>query len=107
LSDKLICRCSHNTCGDQCETCCEGFVQKRWRQNRENQEFECERNGNFQTCFKLIIFLFKLYFNYIACQCYGHSSSCVYNATVDQNKESIDIHGNYEGGGVCQNCEVN
>lgn len=43
MPDKLICRCSHNTCGDQCETCCDGFVQKKWQPNREGQEFECER----------------------------------------------------------------
>ncbi|CAF0881627.1 unnamed protein product, partial [Brachionus calyciflorus] len=82
--DKLICRCSHNTCGDQCETCCDGFVQKKWKQNREGQEFECE-----------------------PCQCYGHSEKCVYDEEVDEKKLSIDIHGNYEGGGVCQECQHN
>lgn len=82
--EKLICRCSHNTCGDQCETCCDGFVQKKWRQNRENSEFECE-----------------------PCQCYGHSSNCTYDADVDAKKLSIDIHGNYEGGGVCVDCMHN
>ena len=32
---------------------------------------------------------------------------CVYNETVKQRNESLDIHGNYSGGGVCQNCQVN
>lgn len=82
--DKLICRCSHNTCGSQCETCCQGFVQKKWQPNRENQEFECE-----------------------PCQCYGHSNECEYDPEVDKNNLSIDIHGNYSGGGVCKNCEHN
>ncbi len=82
--EKLICRCSHNTCGDQCETCCDGFVQKKWQQNRENQEFECE-----------------------PCQCYGHSTNCIYDSEVDANNLSVDIHGNYSGGGVCVNCQVN
>ena len=58
-------------------------MQKKWRQNRENQEFECE-----------------------PCQCYGHSSSCFYDPEIDEKKLSIDIHGNYEGGGVCVNCQV-
>ncbi|KAL8590461.1 hypothetical protein ACOMHN_011674 [Nucella lapillus] len=39
---KLICSCVHNTCGDQCEECCPGFVQKRWRRARVNDPFVCE-----------------------------------------------------------------
>lgn len=41
-SKLLACVCAHNTCGDQCEECCPGFVQKKWRQNREGNEFVCE-----------------------------------------------------------------
>jgi len=40
---KLICSCVHNTCGNQCEYCCPGFVQKRWRRARVNDPFVCER----------------------------------------------------------------
>ena len=42
-TNKQVCSCEHNTCGDQCQECCPGFVQKKWRQNRENNEFQCER----------------------------------------------------------------
>ena len=41
------------------------------------------------------------------CNCHNHSDVCVYNETVKQRNESLDIHGNYSGGGVCQNCQVN
>lgn len=41
----------------------------------------------------------------LGCNCFGHSDQCKYNETVDQLKLSLDIHGNYEGGGVCQNCQ--
>ena len=41
-----------------------------------------------------------------ACQCYGHSDECVFDEEVERQRLSIDIHGNYEGGGVCQNCQV-
>ena len=41
-----------------------------------------------------------------ACQCYGHSDQCIYDERVDLEGRSIDIHGNYDGGGVCQNCRV-
>ncbi|XP_076440495.1 laminin subunit alpha-like [Babylonia areolata] len=81
---KLICSCVHNTCGDQCEQCCPGFVQKRWRRARVNDPFVCE-----------------------PCQCYGHSDECVFDEEVENMRQSIDIHGNYEGGGVCQNCRDN
>jgi laminin, alpha 3/5 len=84
MPGKLICRCSHNTCGDQCQTCCPGFVQKQWKPSREGDDFECE-----------------------PCQCYGHSDECIYDEEVDKNFLSIDVHGDYKGGGVCQNCRHN
>jgi len=40
----------------------------------------------------------------LACNCFGHSESCVYYNATDTSHLSIDIHGKYEGGGVCQNC---
>ncbi|KAL1455908.1 hypothetical protein WDU94_000673, partial [Cyamophila willieti] len=40
---QLICRCQHNTCGDNCEVCCPGFEQKAWRQSISNSPFTCER----------------------------------------------------------------
>eukprot|EP00102_Acyrthosiphon_pisum_P016424 XP_008187385.2 PREDICTED: laminin subunit alpha [Acyrthosiphon pisum] len=80
-SYKLICRCQHNTCGHNCERCCPGFEQKAWSQSKYDKLFECE-----------------------PCNCFGHSESCVYDNATDTSHLSIDIHGKYEGGGVCQNC---
>ena len=40
---RLVCRCQHNTCGDQCETCCPGFVQKPWRPATLDADNACER----------------------------------------------------------------
>ena len=40
---KRVCECQHNTCGDNCETCCEPFVQKKWRKATEDNPNECER----------------------------------------------------------------
>lgn len=45
--------------------------------------------------------------DFLACNCNFHSDRCVYNETVDNLKLSLDIHGNYEGGGVCLNCQDN
>ena len=42
-----------------------------------------------------------------ACNCFGHSTECHYDEEVAKEKLSIDIHGFYEGGGVCENCEHN
>ena len=42
-----------------------------------------------------------------ACQCFGHSNECIYDEEVDRLGLSIDVNGNYEGGGVCQNCRDN
>lgn len=40
------------------------------------------------------------------CQCHGHATSCVYDATIDEAKLSLDIEGYNNGGGVCTNCTV-
>lgn len=39
----LACFCQHHTCGTQCDKCCPGFEQKKWRQNTKSQPFLCER----------------------------------------------------------------
>lgn len=80
----LACQCQHNTCGIQCSECCPNFVQKKWRQNTKAHPFKCEE-----------------------CNCFGHSEQCIYDADVDAKGLSIDIHGNYDGGGICQNCRDN
>ena len=48
----------------------------------------------------------KLFYFSAGCNCHNHSAVCVYNETVAQMNKSLDIHGNYSGGGVCQNCQV-
>ncbi|KAI5729364.1 hypothetical protein M8J76_001799 [Diaphorina citri] len=79
-----ICRCQHNTCGHNCEVCCPGYEQKAWRQSQSNKPFSCE-----------------------PCNCHGHADKCVYDPMVDEKRLSVDIQGNYEGGGVCQECRDN
>lgn len=44
---RLVCRCQHNTCGAQCETCCPGFVQKQWKPVTLESLNECEREWCF------------------------------------------------------------
>uniref|UniRef100_A0A1B0DI91 Uncharacterized protein n=1 Tax=Phlebotomus papatasi TaxID=29031 RepID=A0A1B0DI91_PHLPP len=80
----LACQCRHDTCGIHCNECCPGYEQKKWRQNTNARPFHCE-----------------------PCNCFGHSSSCIYDEDVDAKGLSLDIHGYYEGGGVCQNCQHN
>lgn len=45
--------------------------------------------------------------SFAACQCFGHTDKCVYDEEVDNLGISLDIHGNYEGGGVCLDCQDN
>lgn len=80
----LACQCQHNTCGIQCQECCPGFEQKKWSQNTNARPFNCE-----------------------PCNCFGHSNKCIYSEEIDLEGKSLDIHGNYEGGGICQNCQHN
>lgn len=46
-------------------------------------------------------------FCFTACNCFGHSNECEYDEEVDKQKLSLDMAGNYEGGGVCKNCRHN
>lgn len=80
----LACRCQHRTCGIQCNECCPGFEQKKWRQNTNARPFECE-----------------------PCNCHGHTNECDYDEEIDRKGLSLDIHGRYDGGGVCKNCQHN
>lgn len=81
---KLFCNCKHHTCGAQCDACCPGFQQKKWKPSTVEDHFRCE-----------------------PCQCYGHSESCNYVEEIDRTNKSIDINGIYNGGGVCFNCRDN
>ncbi|KAK6016818.1 laminin EGF-like protein [Ostertagia ostertagi] len=64
-----------------CERCCPGFLQKKWQPTTAHNNFTCE-----------------------PCNCFGRSDECVYDEDVFVNSLSLDIHGNYEGGGRCLNC---
>lgn len=55
---------------------------------------------------RFISFIF-IFICTIACNCHGHSAECKYDEEVDRQQLSVDIHGNYEGGGVCQKCQHN
>ncbi|XP_056188731.1 laminin subunit alpha-3 [Falco biarmicus] len=78
------CKCQHNTCGETCDHCCPGYNQKQWQPATAGSTNICE-----------------------PCNCHGHATDCYYDADVDQRRESLNIHGYYEGGGVCINCQHN
>ena len=42
-----------------------------------------------------------------ACNCHQHSSECRYDPAIDLAKRSLDLNNEYEGGGVCINCQHN
>ena len=52
------------------------------------------------------MYLFNSFASLVGCNCFSHSTNCVYNATVDSLGLSINRNGNYSGGGVCLNCLV-
>lgn len=41
------------------------------------------------------------------CNCHGKAEECYYNQTVADAKLSLNLHGDYEGGGVCMGCSDN
>jgi hypothetical protein len=65
---------------------------------------------NKEMCFSvnvcwIIVFIYKVIIC-VACNCFGHSTNCQYDAAVDRDDLSLDIHGVYSGGGRCINCQV-
>lgn len=63
----LACQCRHSTCGIQCNVCCAGFEQKKWRQNTNARPFACERKCDrkfFFSIFSMIIFTSEIFSNY-------------------------------------------
>ncbi|XP_037101771.1 laminin subunit alpha-5 isoform X1 [Syngnathus acus] len=79
---KLQCDCQHNTCGASCDQCCHGYHQMPWKPATTFSANECE-----------------------PCNCHRHSFDCFYDTDVDQRHGSLDIRGEYRGGGVCLNCQ--
>ncbi|XP_066461636.1 laminin subunit alpha-2 isoform X5 [Eleutherodactylus coqui] len=83
-TNKSSCECEHNTCGASCDRCCPGFHQKPWRAGTFLTKHECE-----------------------ACNCHGKTAECYYDQEVANKNLSLNIHGDYIGGGVCVNCTGN
>uniref|UniRef100_A0A8C3N6E6 Laminin subunit alpha-1 n=1 Tax=Geospiza parvula TaxID=87175 RepID=A0A8C3N6E6_GEOPR len=81
ITKKLQCQCEHNTCGESCNTCCPGYHQKPWRPGTLSAGNKCEK-----------------------CNCHNKAEDCYYNQSIADQKRSMDIHGQFIGGGVCLNC---
>ncbi|KAJ8270754.1 hypothetical protein GJAV_G00118850 [Gymnothorax javanicus] len=81
---KFSCECEHNTCGESCDRCCPGYNQKPWMAGTFLTRHVCEK-----------------------CNCHGKSEECYYNQTVADRKLSLNINGEYKGGGVCIGCSRN
>ncbi|XDV45703.1 hypothetical protein PO909_013751, partial [Leuciscus waleckii] len=79
---KLLCDCQHNTCGPSCDRCCPGFNQFPWKPATTYSANECE-----------------------PCNCHRHSSECYYDPNIDQRRTSLNMQGEYRGGGVCLECQ--
>uniref|UniRef100_A0A9J8D7J6 Laminin, alpha 5 n=1 Tax=Cyprinus carpio carpio TaxID=630221 RepID=A0A9J8D7J6_CYPCA len=79
---KLQCACQHNTCGLSCDRCCPGFNQFPWKPATTYSANECE-----------------------PCNCHRHSSECYYDPEIDQRRASLNMQGEYSGGGVCVECQ--
>ncbi|KAJ7414023.1 laminin subunit alpha 1 [Willisornis vidua] len=81
ITKKLQCQCEHNTCGGSCNKCCPGYHQKPWRPGTLSAGNKCEK-----------------------CNCHNKAEDCYYDQRIADQKRSMDIHGQYIGGGVCLNC---
>ncbi|XP_066555448.1 laminin subunit alpha-2 [Amia ocellicauda] len=81
---KFSCECEHNTCGESCDRCCPLYNQRPWMAGTFLTRHVCEK-----------------------CNCHGKSEECSYNQTIADRKLSLNINGEYEGGGICLNCVNN
>ncbi|XP_067834515.1 laminin subunit alpha-1 isoform X2 [Heptranchias perlo] len=81
---RLQCQCEHNTCGESCGECCPGYHQKAWRSGTFTSDNTCEK-----------------------CNCHGKTEDCYYDQSVADRNLSLNMLGQYIGGGVCVNCTNN
>ncbi|NXG28484.1 LAMA2 protein, partial [Dromaius novaehollandiae] len=81
VTNKSVCQCEHNTCGETCDHCCPGFNQKPWHAGTFLVKHECE-----------------------PCNCHRKSEECYYDQNIADRNQSLNVHGEYIGGGVCVNC---
>nr|XP_051707390.1 laminin subunit alpha-1 isoform X1 [Oryctolagus cuniculus] len=81
---RLQCQCEHNTCGETCNVCCPGFHQQPWRPGTVSSGNMCEE-----------------------CNCHNKATDCYYDEHVAHQKRSLNIEGQFRGGGVCINCLQN
>ena len=44
---------------------------------------------------------------FLACNCHGHANECYYDPLVEEKKQSLNIDGDFRGGGVCVGCRHN
>ncbi|KAK5616507.1 hypothetical protein CRENBAI_009395 [Crenichthys baileyi] len=82
--EKFSCECEHNTCGESCDHCCPGYHQQPWMAGTFLTRHVCEK-----------------------CNCHNKAEECYFNQTVADLSLSLDIHGQYRGGGVCIGCRDN
>ncbi|KAK9732107.1 Laminin EGF domain [Popillia japonica] len=75
------CECTHHTCGPNCDRCCPLYNQRTWGPGSPAEARQC-----------------------LPCNCHGHAKSCHYDEDIDRAGLSMDVNGNYQGGGVCDNC---
>ncbi|XP_037662104.1 laminin subunit alpha-1 isoform X2 [Choloepus didactylus] len=81
---RLQCQCEHNTCGESCNMCCPGYHQQPWRPGTVSSGNTCEE-----------------------CNCHNKAKDCYYDESVANQKRSLNIAGQFKGGGVCINCLQN
>ncbi|XP_069017691.1 laminin subunit alpha-2 [Embiotoca jacksoni] len=84
VTKKFSCECEHNTCGESCDHCCPGYNQQPWMAGTFLTRHVCEK-----------------------CNCHGKAEECYFNQTVADLSLSLDVHGQYRGGGVCIGCHDN
>ncbi|KAM4522102.1 laminin subunit alpha-2 isoform 2-T2 [Odontesthes bonariensis] len=84
VTKKFSCECEHNTCGESCDHCCPGYNQQPWMAGTFLTRHVCEK-----------------------CNCHGKAEECYFNQTVADLSLSLDVHGQYRGGGVCIGCRDN
>ncbi|CAB1341121.1 unnamed protein product [Coregonus sp. 'balchen'] len=84
VAKKLQCVCEHNTCGESCNECCPGYHQEPWQPGTLSDGNTCEK-----------------------CNCHDKANDCYFNQTVANRKMSMNLHGDFHGGGVCISCTKN
>lgn len=86
------------------------LFQCTWHRSQNNERMNAINTSvilhvySLDVIFANIVVSVCLFVYFPACNCHGKTKECYYNQTIADRNQSLNVYGEYIGGGVCINC---